>query len=201
MIIKGIPPFSNTYIIKRFDQAILIDPSYNYEEITKRLKGYQLVAILLTHAHVHHLNLIGYFNCPIYIHRKEYKVLINDELNGYAKTNLEKTFSHEKLYIKFLDDKSRISLADKSIKTIHTPGHSEGSVCYVYDNLVFVGDTVNNKGIGKIKKLRGAKAQMKNSIKKLFKLIPEYYNIYPGHGESFVLGEIKRVKNIKDVLK
>lgn len=201
MVIKGIPPFSNSYIIKRFDQAILIDPSYNYEQITNQLEGYQLVAILLTHAHANHLNLIGYFNCPVYLHRKEYKVFVDDDLNGYNRGNLERLFKKDDIHIRFLDDKSTISLLDKQIEVIHTPGHTEGSVCYKYDNNIFTGDTLSANGIGKIKKVKGAKTQMQRSINKIFKLVPEHYNVFPGHGDSFLLKEVKTLKNIKDILK
>lgn len=201
MIIKGVGSFSNSYIIKRFDQAILIDPSYNYEEIKNKLEGYNLVAILLTHAHIHHINLIGYFNCPVYLHRKEYKVLIDDNLNGYNKEDIIKPFDHNNLHIRFLDDGNEISIADKTIKVLHTPGHTEGSACYIYNNNVYTGDLINEKGIGKIKKIKGARNQMKRSMNKLFELIPDYYNIYPGHGNSFLLKEIKSLKQIKDLLK
>lgn len=201
MIIKEVPPFSNSYIIKRFDQAILIDPSYNYELISSKLEGYKLVAILLTHAHANHMNLIGYFNCPVYMHRNEYKVFMDNDLNGYNRSKLEKPFKKDSIYIRFLDDKDIVKLADKEVEVIHTPGHTEGSVCYKYDNNVFVGDTLTINGVGKIKKIKGAKSQMNRSINKLFNLVPNYYNIYPGHGKTFLLKEIKALKKIKDILK
>lgn len=201
MIIKGHPPYSNTYIITRFDQAIIIDPSFNYDEILSKVEGLNVVAILLTHPHSSHMYLIGEFNCPVYIHRNDYNVFKSDELNGFNKAKHPKPFKTDEIFIKFLDDNSKISIADKHIEVIHTPGHTDGSVCYKYENMLFTGDTLSMLGVGKIKRIKGASARMRRSIRKIFTNIPNHYTIYPGHGESGLLSELKNNKRIENMIK
>ncbi len=202
MMIKGFPPYSNTYIIKRFDQAIIIDPSFNEEELLNRIEGYHVVGVLLTHGHANHNGLLGLFNCPIYIHRKDYKTLIDDELSGYLKYKYKRNFEFDQLFIKFLDDKSVIKIADKVISVIATPGHTEGSASFLYDDMLFTGDTLNKDGVGKVKKKKGARAQINKSIEKIYKNCPLSTTIYPGHGGPITLGNLKKTnKRIQQILK
>ena len=51
--------FAHSYLICRFDQCMLIDPSHDIEEIHKALDHRTLSGILLTHAHHDHVHLIG----------------------------------------------------------------------------------------------------------------------------------------------
>ena len=75
---------------------------------------------------------------------------------------------------------------------LHTPGHTKGSICLVSEHLVFTGDTLFAGGIGRTDFPEGSMTDMNRSLKKL-EALPINMLIYPGHGETSIMGEEKRV--------
>lgn len=200
MLIKGTKEVSNVYILKRFDSVILIDPSYNLETILEHIKGYKLLAVLLTHADSDHMHLIGEFDCPIYLHRADYQLFLDDELNGYQESRISKSYNTKELFIKFIDDGSIIPFMDKTIKVIHTPGHTKGSVSYYIDDILYTGDTLLKDAIGRSNHPSASIGQLRRSIIKLYKL-PLKTKINPGHGDVTTLREERYKPHIKSILK
>jgi glyoxylase-like metal-dependent hydrolase (beta-lactamase superfamily II) len=202
MWIKGTEDVSNIYIIKRFDAVMLIDPSYNLETILEKTQGYKIQGILLTHAHHDHMGLIGKFDCPIYLHRADYQLFINDDLNGYNEYKIERPYQVKDLFIKFVDDETLIPFMDGSIKVIHTPGHTKGSVCYLYRDSLYTGDTLFKDGIGRTDLPSGSSAQLHRSLKKLFSIVSAKTKVYPGHDEPSTIYEIKlKNKTVENIVK
>lgn len=199
-MIKGTLDVSNVYILKRFDGVIIIDPSYNLETITEMTKGYKILAVLLTHADSQHMHLIGEFDCPIYLHREDYQLFLSDELNGYTKSDLPRAYNVSDLFIKFIDDGTIIPFMDKEIKVIHTPGHTRGSVCYLYGESLYTGDTLLKDEIGRSDHPNASLGQLRRSIVKVFKL-PMKTLVFPGHGEETSLREERLKPHIKAILK
>lgn len=77
---------------------------------------------------------------------------------------------------------------------IHTPGHTEGSVCFISEkyNCAIVGDTLFADSIGRTDLPGGNTNQLIHSIKsKLLVLSPETV-IFPGHGEISTIGHEQR---------
>ena len=70
---------------------------------------------------------------------------------------------------------------------IETPGHTKGSVCLQLDNCLFTGDTIFEKDIGRVDLPGGNKEQLIESLKKISEL-PTSLKLYPGHGNSTILG-------------
>lgn len=200
MLIKGTKEVSNVYILKRFDSVILIDPSYNLETILEQIKGYKLLGVLLTHADSDHMHLIGKFDCPIYLHREDYQLFLNDNLNGYKESQIKKSYKNDELFIRFVNDGDLIPLMDKNIKVIHTPGHTHGSVSYYIDDTLYTGDTLLKDEIGKSNYSHASIGKLRRSIIKIFKL-PLKTKIYPGHGEITTLREERYKPHIKAILK
>lgn len=65
---------------------------------------------------------------------------------------------------------------------LHTPGHSPGSLTYVFDEFAVVGDTLFNNGIGRTDLYRGDYETLVDSIKdKIFELEGDL-PLFPGHG-------------------
>ncbi|MBC7475446.1 MAG: MBL fold metallo-hydrolase, partial [Candidatus Sericytochromatia bacterium] len=96
----------------------------------------------------------------------------------------------------FIEDNQIISLGD-SIKTkvIHTPGHSPGSVCFHFDNpadnMVFSGDTLFAKSIGRTDLWGGSHPQLIKSIKDRIFSLEESTVVCPGHGDKTTIWEEK----------
>ena len=85
---------------------------------------------------------------------------------------------------KFVNNGDKISLGNKVINVIHTPGHSPGCVCYHIDNNVFVGDTMFAGSIGRTDLPGGSYETLINSIKKRLFPLGDSTIVYPGHGPS-----------------
>lgn len=73
---------------------------------------------------------------------------------------------------------------------IHTPGHTAGSVCYIFEDCLFTGDTLFRGSIGTTM-FGGSDAEMHETLEALYRY-PGDYGIYPGHGESTSLSDEKR---------
>ena len=93
----------------------------------------------------------------------------------------------------FLESKTMddIQIGDLFIKSIHTPGHTDGSTCLYIDGHLFTGDTLFPGGPGKTKSPDHLKEIIESINQKLFVLDDAVY-FYPGHGDDGILGESKK---------
>ena len=180
----------NVYLLIDENKAFIVDPGGNYDEIEKTIKKDDLtiIGILLTHAHVDHTYLINRFNCPIYIHEKEVEILKYSNLSLYDSFNLDMPFSYRNLNIIKLKDNDEIPFNDKTIKVIHTPGHTKGSCCYLYNNKLFSGDTLFKESCGRCDLPTGSETDMAKSLIELIDNLDESTKVYPGHDESTTIG-------------
>jgi glyoxylase-like metal-dependent hydrolase (beta-lactamase superfamily II) len=83
-----------------------------------------------------------------------------------------------------------LNLGDRELRIIHLPGHTPGSVCYIFDGLMFTGDTLFRNSIGRTD-LGGDEEQLRRSLKAL-KNLPGDYDVYPGHDEPTTLSDERR---------
>jgi glyoxylase-like metal-dependent hydrolase (beta-lactamase superfamily II) len=187
--IFGNEQYANQYIICRFDQCILIDPSHDLAQLTEIINQRKIMGVLITHAHQDHIDLIGDFECPIYIHEEDAHLLFEDRYNGYDQ--YKRPFSRKSLNLKLLTDKNRIQLADGYVEVIHTPGHTKGSVCYLYQNHLFTGDTLFKDAVGRHDLYSGSLKALKQSVLKIMSLSNQM-KIYPGHDELTTMREEKK---------
>jgi hydroxyacylglutathione hydrolase len=154
-----------TYIIadEKTKLAAVIDPVdvNKILEIAER-KKLKIKYIINTHSHFDH-------------------IAGNEELK--AKTGA-KVVAHENSRIKkdiAVKDGDVIILGKLKIKVIHTPGHTQDSICLLVDKNLFTGDTLFIGGIyGRTDLPGGNFEQLMNSLRKLMKL-DENITIYPGH--------------------
>ena len=150
--------------------AAIIDPAWEAEKILGFIQALnvKVSVILLTHHHTDHAHLASplaqRFNVPVYIHTVEaelYQPQANHTIAGHDNDQL------------FLGD-------DTVITCIHTPGHTDGSVCYVLSDSVFTGDTVFIEGCGACDTEDMAE-KMYYSIEKLKSRLSPQMRVYPGH--------------------
>ncbi len=180
----------NTYIVPVDDVCYIIDPGFGAERIIRYVdQNYQGVkAILLTHGHFDHVGavdaLVTRYQCPVYLHPDDYSFVHNvsghGEDLGY-RTILKTPLLHPE------------ELNDNNVIWIHTPGHSPGSGCYLFqkEKALFSGDTLFAVDIGRVDLPGGSWRMMSESLRKL-KDLPDDLILYPGHEESSTVGQEKK---------
>lgn len=181
--------FAHSYLLCRFDTCYLIDPSHDLEAMHQALNGRKLAGILLTHAHHDHVHLIGDFDVPIYLHLDDAHLLFEDQYNGYAPH--VHPYKRKNLDLKYIAHNDKIPFADQFIEVIHTPGHTKGSVCFIYDSKLFTGDTLFKGSVGRHDLYSGSLPELRKSIL-LLGALPGNVKIYPGHDESSTMRNEQR---------
>ena len=184
---------ANTYVVINEGEAIVIDPSVDDDKIGDFLikSNLKLVMVLLTHGHFDHMRgvdrLIKRFNCPFYIHFNDEKLLVDETLNC---SYFENTPIIVKSKAITLSGDEEFNVLKDTLKVIHTPFHTEGSVCYYFINnkLLFSGDTLFMNSIGR-DDLPTSNRRKRNSSLDKIKLLPKECKIYPGHGPNTSLNK------------
>jgi len=191
---------SNCFLIKS-DKVILIDSGMGDEilnEILINLNNNQSSTIdmpidmlINTHCHYDHIGnnqrIKKKFNTDVAMHEKDIYALKNIKGASYASLFDSEVGDFD--FERILKGWEVINLKDHCIEVIHTPGHTEGSIC-LYDKKtksLFSGDTIFEKGFGRTDLLGGDYNKLKKSINCLDKINKEsgIKKVYPGHGRIF----------------
>lgn len=150
--------------------ALIVDPSWELSKITARLEqlGVSLTAILLTHSHFDHVNLVDpllqLFKPSIYMSRREM-----EECSFRCKDMIP------------LQDEDEVVLGKTVIRCMLTPGHSPGGMCFLLPDSIFTGDTVFAEGVGICDSREGACLQLYYSVQKIKRTVSPTTRVYPGH--------------------
>ena len=187
MIIRVVPVGmirTNCYVLylpERSD-CLVIDPGAEPAKILKQTDGRNVAAILFTHGHFDHIGgtdgLMGKYT-RVYIHREDAPMLQDAELN--ASSYLVQEGAVGPAATNLVEDGDEIREAGITLKVIHTPGHTRGSVCFLCGDYLFAGDTVMSMGIGRTDLPTGSDEDMENSLKLLRPYFGKYH-ILGGHG-------------------
>lgn len=191
-MIKEKDDYAHCYVICRFDCCMVIDPSHDLVSIHEAIDNRRLTGILLTHAHADHVDLIGEFDVPIYMHELDAHLLFADEYNGYEPK--KHPYQRKNLAFNFVKDGDRIPLADHLIEVFHTPGHTAGSLSFLYEGKLFTGDTLFKEDVGRHDLYSGSLSEIRKSIIHLCSL-PANTKVYPGHDELTTIRDEQK-KNI-----
>lgn len=187
----------NTYFLvnEKTKNAVLIDGGESYKTIKKTQAdlGIKITALLLTHAHFDHagnakqLQDVG---VKVYVSKLDAPKLKNslnlasDFGRKFDVLDADYTFS----------DGEELVIEDIKIKVISTPGHTDGSVTFMVDDMLFTGDTLFLESVGRTDFPTGDREQLISSVKKLFSLSGDY-KVYPGH-QDFTNLEHERKYNV-----
>jgi glyoxylase-like metal-dependent hydrolase (beta-lactamase superfamily II) len=92
---------------------------------------------------------------------------------------------------RLLQDGEEFSLAGCRIRVLHTPGHSEGGVCYELPDecVLFSGDTLFEGSYGRTDGPDGDPEAMLRSLARLLRELPERMTVLPGHGPETTIAE------------
>lgn len=185
-------------------QAVVIDPGVPSDEVNDALMGYDLKYILLTHGHFDHIFGSAslkelYPDAKLCIHKND-EICLNDRSYNLIGDDYSGFLPEMKADI-IMNDGDVIAFGDVQLKVLHTPGHSEGSVCYVdeLNKIIFSGDTLFCLTVGRTDFITGSFEKMMESVKKL-SLYDDEYSVYPGHNRSTTIGfERKRNRYMRKI--
>lgn len=176
---------TNCYLaISDSGNAVMVDIGGDGGYVIKYLQdnGIILKKILLTHGHFDHIwsveEVRRQTGADVYIHSADVPKLSDIRENlGYdfGLTDFEAVTQYN-----IIEDGSVISLDEMKFRVMHTPGHTEGSVCYITDGVIFSGDTLFRRSQGRTDFPDGDDYKMQCSLKKLSQLDGNY-TVYPGH--------------------
>ena len=185
---------TNCYLLSTESGAIVVDPGFVNEETERFLleNSDKERLILITHGHFDHISgalaLREKTGVKIAIGRLDNEYLSDNALNLSCRFRTPVIpFSADIL----LDDLQEFLVGDINVKTILTPGHTKGGVCYLINDVIFSGDTIFFESIGRTDFPGGSYETLIDSINKLFSL-PKDYALYPGHGEPTTLSHEKK---------
>jgi len=163
-------PASSTYTYLLFDEAtreaLIIDPvdvQLERDLATLRQYGLKLLWTVETHAHADHITSAGQLT----------------ELAG-AKTAAPEGcgISTAAVQLKLGDV---LSFGAEHVKVLHTPGHTAGSMSFLWRDHVFTGDTLLINGCGRTDFQSGSSEAMYHSITKVLFALPDATTVWPGH--------------------
>lgn len=191
---------NNCYILgdDKSRHALLIDAPAEAGTILDVLEeeGYKLKFILLTHSHFDHIGALDALceatGAEVMIHSFEVDGINNPTVNLalYSGAPSPKTTN-----VKPLVDKDVVTLGDIDLTVLYTPGHTVGSVCYYTEGMLFSGDTLFLKDVGRCDLPGGDFKIIKQSIKKQLYTLPDDTDVYPGHGRATTIGYEKTHNN------
>lgn len=193
---------NNMYLVYDEDtkKAVLIDATAPVPELLDTVKnlGLDVEYILLTHGHFDHIlgltELKKALGAEAVICHDD--LIISDNINEFTRFFGGMEESVPPVYEKFIKDGDVITVGNMQIKVIHTPGHTEGGVCYLLNDKLFSGDTLFMGSVGRTDLFGGNFDKLSDSVKnKLFKL-DDNIKVYPGHGPKTTIGYEKKHNEI-----
>lgn len=177
---------TNCYILWKegANRCLVIDPGYAPEEILKAVRalGLTMEAILLTHGHFDHVGAVRSLEtvtgCAVYLCEKD--LALPESLTAGPLYNTDS-----------FEDGETLTLAELTFRVLETPGHTPGSVCLLFGDKLFSGDTLFAGSCGRIDFPGGDGRQMELSLARL-RALPGDFAVYPGHGPETTLDDERR---------
>lgn len=193
-------PFAmNAYILwcDETQEGLLIDPGDEIERIADEVEdtGARLQRIIITHAHIDHVlrsrQAQDHFNLPLYMHRDDAGLLQNvsrqAEMMGLSFGEIKPPRIDG-----YLEEGDLVACGRHSLRIVHGPGHSPGSIMLFSEKIAVVGDVLFQGSIGRTDLPLGSyETLMKTITEKLMTLADEVL-VLPGHGEETTIGSERR---------
>ncbi len=182
---------ANTYIITADGKnAVVIDPSQSRVEGELLKRGLQATHVLLTHCHFDHVGGVAPLQAGgarVYCSQEE-KPLVGTQADLFEVFGAPRP--HYTVDETFADGEEK-GLVGLSVKALVTPGHTQGSCCYLITDEkgskhLFTGDTLFCDSIGRTDFPTGNIAQMRASLQRLAALEGDM-PLYAGHNEETTL--------------
>ncbi len=186
---------TNCYILESDSTALVIDPGEEPERILRFLHDIKVKPsqIIATHTHFDHVlgvdGIRATLNTPFLIHHDDLSML--ESMQSRVRQFMGLTVPPPPRVDRFLKDGESLTVGHDSLKVLHTPGHSPGSISLAGRGYVFTGDALFNQSIGRTDLPGGDLDTLISSITDRLFSLPDDTIVYPGHGPETSIGDEK----------
>jgi hydroxyacylglutathione hydrolase len=183
---------------ERSREAIVVDPGDDADAITRALRDLDVnvTAVIATHAHIDHVGALAALKqatrAPAMLHEADVPLYENLAVQaawlGVATPPLTSIDQ-------FLKEGDRLNFGPHSLRVIHTPGHSPGSLSFVVNTqpeTILSGDTLFAGSIGRTDLWGGSYAEIMRSILNKLIVLGDDAVVVPGHGPQTTIGTERR---------
>jgi glyoxylase-like metal-dependent hydrolase (beta-lactamase superfamily II) len=207
---------TNCYLLydKKSKEAALFDVGGSIDSLISHIKdnNLKLKYIFATHCHLDHINGVPFLrqkypNAKLCFNKVDFQDFIDTP--GWAEKNVDPKDLEEakqnpviKKWFEFdpstlgeidiyLEDGQIYKLGNLKIKTILSPGHSRGSICYHVGDILFSGDVLFYRKVGRTDFYGGSSEEIVKSVRMLYTQLSGRTKVYPGHGHYTDIGSEK----------
>jgi glyoxylase-like metal-dependent hydrolase (beta-lactamase superfamily II) len=170
------PIENNVYVVrcKRTGEATLLDAANEHDRLLRVARRLGVTSVLETHGHWDHIGAVEQ------VREAGIDVWVRTEDAGMLPS-----------YDHLLDDDAVHQVGDLRLRTLHTPGHTPGSICFALEDspMLFTGDTLFPGGPGNTNNNATDFATIITSIdERIFGVFADDVTIWPGHGVESMIG-------------
>ena len=188
------PLETNCYLIycEETLECAVMDPGAEPRKIIQAIAERSLKPVVLidTHGHVDHVgankDIIEKYEIPLLMHEADAPMLKSILQSGLG---LFLGARNSPPPDKFLSDGDELKIGTFSLKAIHTPGHSPRSLSFLYDKILFSGDTLFCGGVGRTDLPGGSWEELICSIREKILTLPDDTWVLPGHGPHTTIAQ------------
>ena len=175
-------------------EAIVIDPGDEIESVQSILKEHNLTVkqIVVTHAHIDHvggaMKLKAATGAPILLNQNDTALLkMLDVQASWLGMRPPGTVEIDQA----VKDGDVVKVNGLEANVLHTPGHTEGSVCLLFapQKTLIAGDTLFAGSIGRTDLPGGSYDKIIRSLHDKLLVLPDEIVVVPGHGPTTTIGE------------
>jgi glyoxylase-like metal-dependent hydrolase (beta-lactamase superfamily II) len=180
--------------------AVVVDPGGDFEDIQRRLQkaGAKVASIVHTHTHIDHVGataeLQRWSGAGAHIHEGDRFLYDMLEVQA-AMLGIQSVPEKCDLTGELVDD-HRLAFGAHEMRVLHTPGHTPGSCSFHVEapegSIVFTGDTLFRRGIGRTDLWGGDSALITRSLKERLLALDDDTLVVPGHGSETTIGDERR---------